>query len=199
MNINKFIYALLIIIYILDSSKCIKDDQIEYELLEYKKIKSYILNKTDEKNEFIIYLKMEVDKIESSDCLINLHQTNPQLISLEYKFDENSAFTKLNNWMTINNYEEHVLYYEIKKEENKKYLYLKITVSNFLDKQKFYVESTDYQFNFFFIVYIVIAFSFLITLVIVFVVFCRLYKSQAILNDPNNVETIFAKVGPEDY
>ena len=199
MNINKFIYALLLIIYILDSSKCIKDDPIEYELLEYKKMKSYILNKTDEKNEFIIYLKMEVDKIESSDCLINLHQTNPQLISLEYTFDKNSAFTKLNNWMTINNYEEHVLYYEIKKEENKKYLYLKITVSNFLDKQKFYVESTDYQFNFFFIVYIVIAFSFLITLVIVFVVFCRLYKSQAILNDPNNVETIFAKVGPEDY
>ena len=199
MNINKFIYALLLTIYILDSSKCLEDKQIEYELLEYKKMKSYILNKTDEKNECIIYLKMEVAKIESSDCLINLHQTNPQLISLEYKFDENSVFTKLNNWMTINNYNEHVLYYEIEKKENKKYLYLKITVSNFLDKQKFYVESTDYQFNFFFIVYIVIAFGFLITLVIVFVVFCRLYKSQAILNDPNNVETIFAKVGPEDY
>ena len=199
MNINKFIYALLLTIYILDSSKCLEDKQIEYELLEYKKMKSYILNKTDEKNEFIINLKMEVAKIESSDCLINLHQTNPQLISLEYKFDKNSAFTKLNNWMTINNYEEHVLYYEIKKEENKKYLYLKITVSNFLDKQKFYVESTDYQFNFNLIIYIVIAFIFVITFVIVFVIFYCLFKSQVFESDPNKVEVIFAKVGNEDY
>ena len=199
MNINKFIYALLLTIYILDSSKCLEDKQIEYELLEYKKMKSYILNKTDEKNEFIIYLKMEVDKIESSDCLINLHQTNPQSITLRYKFDENIEFKEKEKWITINNNEQHVLYYKIKKEEDKKFFYLEITVRDFLDKQKFYVESTDYQFNFFFIVYIVIAFSFLITLVIVFVVFCRLYKSQAILNDPNNVETIFAKVGPEDY
>ena len=199
MNINKYTYLfILLIIYILDSSKCIKDDQIEYELLKYKSIKSYTLNIADEK-EFIIYLKMEVNKILSNDCLINLHQTNPQSITLRYKFDKNAEFKEKEKWITINNNEQHVLYYKIKKEEDKKFFYLEITVKDFLDKQKFYVESTDYQFNFSFIVYIVIAFSFLITLVIVFVVFCRLYKSQAILNDPNNVETIFAKVGPEDY
>ena len=142
MNINKYIYVILLIIYILDSSKCIKDDQIEYELLKYKGIKSYTLNILDEK-EFIIYLKMEVNKILSNDCLINLHQTNPQSITLRYKFDENAEFKEKENWITINNNEQHVLYYKIKKEEDKKFFYLEITVRVFLDKQKFYVESTD--------------------------------------------------------
>ena len=198
MNINKYIYVILLIIYILDSSKCIKDDQIEYELLKYKGIKSYTLNIADEK-EFIIYLKMEVNKILSNDCLINLHQTNPQSITLRYKFDENAEFKEKENWITINNNEQHVLYYKIKKEEDKKFFYLEITVKDFLDKQKFYVESTDYQFNFNLIIYIVIAFIFVITFVIVFVIFYCLFKSQVFESDPNKVEVIFAKVGYEDY
>ena len=76
---------------------------------------------------------------------------------------------------------------------------MEITVRDFLDKQKFYVESTDYQFNFNLIIYIVIAFIFVITFVIVFVVFYCLFKSQVFESDPNKVEVIFVKVGSEDY
>ena len=51
----------------------------------------------------------------------------------------------------------------------------------------------------FIIVYIVIAVSTIIVFVIVFAVSFRMFKPQALENDPNNIETIFAKVGPEDY
>ena len=198
MNTNKYIYALLLMIYFMNSSKCIKIDPNAYEILEYKNKFDYVFNLT-EGNEKIFYLKMEVDKILTNDCLINIYQTDPQIPTLYYTFDENKDFVTLNKWQTINRMEQHTMYYKIEKEENKKWLYLNIKVTDFKDKQNFVVESVDSQFNMFIIVYIVIAVSTIIVFVIVFAVSFRMFKPQALENDPNNIETIFAKVGPEDY
>ena len=195
---NKYIFVLLLMIYFMNSSKCIKIDPNEYEILEYKNKYDYVFNLT-EGNEKIFYLKMEVDKILTNDCLINIYQTDPQIPTLYYTFDENKDFVPLNNWQTINRMEQHTMYYKIEKEENKKWLYLNIKVTDFKDKQNFVVESVDSQFNMFIIVYIVIAVSTIIVFVIVFAVSFRMFKPQALENDPNNIETIFAKVGPEDY
>ena len=195
---NKYIFTLLLMIYFMNSSKCIKIDQNAYEILEYKHKYDHVFNLT-EGNEKIFYLKMEVDKILTNDCLINIYQTDPQIPTLYYTFDENKDFVKLYNWQTINRMEQHTMYYKIEKEENKKWLYLAIKVTGFKDKQNFVVESVDSQFNFFIIVYIVIAVSTIIVFVIVFAVSFRMFKPQALENDPNNIETIFAKVGPEDY
>ena len=144
MNINKYIYALLLMIYFMNSSKCIKIDPNAYEILEYKHKKEYVFDLTDG-NEKIFYLKMEVDKILTNDCLINIHQTDPQIVTLYYTFDENKDFVTLYPWQTINKMEQHTMYYKIKKEENKKWLYMEIKVINFKDKQKFCVESTDFS------------------------------------------------------
>ena len=182
----------------MNSSKCIKIDPNEYEILEYKNKYDYVFNLT-EGNEKIFNLKMEVDKILTNDCLINIYQTDPQIPTLYYTFDENKDFVTLYNWQTINRMEQHTMYYKIEKEENKKWLYLAIKVTGFKDKQNFVVESVDSQFNMFIIVYIVIAVSTIIVFVIVFAVSFRMFKPQALENDPNNIETIFAKVGPEDY
>ena len=195
---NKYIFTLLLMIYFMNSSKCIKIDPNAYEILEYKNKFDYVFNLT-EGNEKIFYLKMEVDKILTNDCLINIHQTDPQIPILNYTFDENKDFVTLYNWRTINKMEQHTMYYKIKKEKNKKWLYLNIIVTGFKDKQYFCVESTDSQFNIFIIVYIVIAVSTIIVFVVVFAVSFRMFKPQALENDPNSIETIFAKVGPEDY
>ena len=195
---NKYIFTLLLMIYFMNSSKCIKIDPNAYEILEYKNKFDYVFNLT-EGNEKIFYLKMEVDKILTNDCLINIYQTDPQIPTLYYTFDENKDFVPLKNWQTINRMEQHTMYYKIEKEENKKWLYLNIKVTDFKDKQNFVVESVDSQFNMFIIVYIVIAVSTIIVFVIVFAVSFRMFKPQALENDPNNIETIFAKVGPEDY
>ena len=195
---NKYILTLLLMTYFMNSSICIKIDPNAYEILEYKHKYDYVFNLT-EGNEKIFYLKMEVDKILTNDCLINIYQTDPQIPTLYYTFDENKDFVTLYNWQTINRMEQHTMNYKIKKEENKKWLYLNIKVTGFKDKQNFVVESVDSQFNFFIIVYIVIAVSTIIVFVIVFAVSFRMFKPQALENDPNNIETIFAKVGPEDY
>ena len=195
---NKYIFVLLLMIYFMNSSKCIKIDPNAYEILEYKNKFDYVFNLT-EGNEKIFYLKMEVDKILTNDCLINIYQTDPQIPTLYYTFDENKDFVTLYKWQTINRMEQHTMYYKIEKEENKKWLYLNIKVTDFKDKQNFVVESVDSQFNMFIIVYIVIAVSTIIVFVIVFAVSFRMFKPQALENDPNNIETIFAKVGPEDY
>ena len=199
---NLVIYiSLILIAYFLDSVKCIKDDLIEYDVLEYLKEKEYTLNKT-EKNEMIFYLKMEVDKILTSKCLIDIHQKDPQRITLEYKFEkggEKPDFQILDNWITINDHDKHVLYYEIEKPEEKgNTLYLKISVSKYTDKQVFSVKSTDSQFNFYLLVILIVVISAVLVFVAVFFSFYCMYKSKTDLNDPNNFDIVFAKVGPED-
>ncbi len=93
---NKYIFSLLLMIYFMNSSKCIKIDPNAYEILEYKNKFDYVFNLT-EGNEKIFYLKMEVDKILTNDCLINIYQTDPQIPELYYTFDENKDFVPLNN------------------------------------------------------------------------------------------------------
>ena len=98
---NKYIFVLLLMIYFMNSSKCIKIDPNAYEILEYKHKYDHVFNLT-EGNEKIFYLKMEVDKILTNDCLINIYQTDPQIPTLYYTFDENKDFVTLYNWQTIN-------------------------------------------------------------------------------------------------
>ena len=136
MNTNKYIYALLLMIYFMNSSKCIKIDPNAYEILEYKHKYDYVFNLT-EGNEKIFYLKMEVDKILTNDCLINIYQTDPQRPALYYTFDENKDFEFLYPWQTINKMEQHTMYYKIKKEENK---------NGFIWKSKLLILKTNKNF-----------------------------------------------------
>ena len=81
-------------------SKCIKIDPNAYDILEFKKKYEYVFDITEgeEKN---FHLKMEVDKILTNDCLINIYQTNPQRVTLYYTFDENKDFNILHPWQII--------------------------------------------------------------------------------------------------
>lgn len=199
-NIN---IIFLLLIYIIDISSCIEEAPIEYDNLEYLETKTYILNKT-EKNEMIFYLKIKVDTILSKNyCYINLGQTNPQVLSLEYKFGKNSndsSFTYLKNWITINDGSQHIYYYEMEKPEEKGYnLYLKITVKNYYDKQKLTVESTDSQFNFYLLIGLIIASSAIIVIIVVILSFYCIYKSKVDTNNPSSYDVIFVPVGPSDF
>ena len=78
---NQIFYILLILI--IDISECLRDDLDGYEVLNYLEEKKYILNKT-ESDEKMFRLKMDVDKILSSDCLIDIHQIDPQKVYLYY-------------------------------------------------------------------------------------------------------------------
>jgi len=202
MKFKQNIYILVLIICIPEIFKCIQEEPNEYEILEYLGEKKYTLNKT-KGNEKVIYLQMEVDKILTKSCLIDIHQTDPQKVKLEYKFEkgeESSEFISLKNWITINNRNEHTLCYEMKKPKEKGYtLYMKITVSNFKDKQEFSVESTKSQFNFYLLVELIIGFSALLVLLIVFLTFYCMFKSGGNKNDLNDFDVVFAKVGPEDF
>ena len=201
MKVKQNIYILVIIIIFIDSFKCLKDDSISYDVLKYLKVISYTLNKAegDKKD---IYIRMDVDRIYSNDCLLNLYQTDPQNVRLEYKFEkenEISDFTYLNNWIALNDGEKHTLCYEIEKPKGKGYtLYLKITVSNFKDKQEFSVQSTDHQFNYYLLVILIVTFSALIVFVIIFLTFYCMFKSKSGADDINDFDIVFAKVGPED-
>ena len=80
MKINRII-IFLSLICISEIIICLKDEPIEYDVLEYKGTKTYKLNATD-KTESTHYLQMEVDKILTDSCLIIMHQTDPQEITL---------------------------------------------------------------------------------------------------------------------
>ena len=152
----------------------------------------------------IFYLKIKVDTILSKNyCYINLGQTNPQVLSLEYKFGKNSndsSFTYLKNWITINDGSQHIYYYEMEKPEEKGYnLYLKITVKNYYDKQKLTVESTDSQFNFYLLMGLIIGSSAIIVIIVVILSFYCIYKSKVDTNDPSSYDVIFVPVGPSDF
>ena len=147
---------------------------------------------------------IKVDTILSKNyCYINLGQTNPQVLSLEYKFGKNSndsCFTYLKNWITINDGSQHIYYYEMEKPEEKGYnLYLKITVKNYYDKQKLTVESTDSQFNFYLLIGLIIASSAIIVIIVVILSFYCIYKSKVDTNNPSSYDVIFVPVGPSDF
>ena len=202
MKNNQILYMFLLIIVLIDFSLCLNDDPISYEVLNYLEEKTYILNKTEiGSDEVIIYLKMDVDKILTSDCLIDVHQTDPQVVYLYYKFEKGGEkeFKYLANWITINNHDKHVLNYKIEKPEEKgNTLYLKISVKYYKDKQEFSVESTDSQFNFYLLVILIVSFSAVLVAVIVFLSFYCMFKDKTNGNDLNDFEIVFAKVGPED-
>jgi len=63
-----------------------------YETLNYLEEKEYILNKTEEK-ETILNLDMDVNTILTKKCLIDIHQENPQDVSLEYKYKKGEQTT----------------------------------------------------------------------------------------------------------
>ena len=201
MKINRII-IFLSLICISEIIICLKDEPIEYDVLEYKGTKTYKLNATD-KTESTHYLQMEVDKILTDSCLIIMHQTDPQEITLEYKFEKEgktSNFEKIKHWQTTNDGSKHKLYYDIDKPEEKGYtLYMRITVKNYRDKQEITVESTDSQFNFYILIGIIVAVSCVIVFLVIFFSFYCIYKSKVNFDDPNSVDVVFAKVGPEDY
>ena len=47
MNTNKYIYALLLMIYFMNYSKCIKIDPNAYDILEFKKKYEYVFDITE--------------------------------------------------------------------------------------------------------------------------------------------------------
>ena len=199
MKRNQIFYILLLLL-IIDISECLRDDLDGYEVLNYLEEKKYILNKT-ESDEKMFRLKMDVDKILSSDCLIDIHQIDPQKVYLYYKFEKGGEkeFKNLKNWMTTNNFDKHVLNYKIKKPKEKgNTLYLNITVKNFKDKQEFSVESTDSQFNVYLLVILVVSISAGLIFVVVFLSYYCMFKAKTNDNELNDFDIIFAKVGPED-
>ena len=198
MKRNQIFYILLILI--IDISECLRDDLDGYEVLNYLEEKKYILNKT-ESDEKMFRLKMDVDKILSSDCLIDIHQIDPQKVYLYYKFEKGGEkeFKNLKNWITTNNYDKHVLNYKIEKPKEKgNTLYLNITVKNFKDKQEFSVESTDSQFNVYLLVILIVSISAGLIFVVVFLSYYCMFKAKTNDNELNDFDIIFAKVGPED-
>ena len=199
MKRNQIFYILLLLL-IIDISECLRDDLDGYEVLNYLEEKKYILNKT-ESEEKMFRLKMDVDKILSSDCLIDIHQIDPQKVYLYYKFEKGGEkeFKNLKNWITTNNYDKHVLNYKIEKPKEKgNTLYLNITVKNFKDKQEFSVESTDSQFNVYLLVILVVSISAGLIFVVVFLSYYCMFKAKTNDNELNDFDIIFAKVGPED-
>ena len=199
MKSNQIFYIMLLIL-IIDISECLRDDLDGYEVLNYLEEKKYILNKT-ESDEKMFHLKMDVDKILSSDCLIDIHQIDPQKVYLYYKFEKGGEkeFKNLKNWITTNNYDKHVLNYKIEKPKEKgNTLYLNITVKNFKDKQEFSVESTDSQFNVYLLVILVVSISAGLIFVVVFLSYYCMFKAKTNDNELNDFDIIFAKVGPED-
>ncbi len=199
MKRNQIFYILLLLL-IIDISECLRDDLDGYEVLNYLEEKKYILNKT-ESDEKMFRLKMDVDKILSSDCLIDIHQIDPQKVYLYYKFEKGGEkeFKNLKNWITTNNYDKHVLNYKIEKPKEKgNTLYLNITVKNFKDKQEFSVESTDSQFNVYLLVILVVSISAGLIFVVVFLSYYCMFKAKTNDNELNDFDIIFAKVGPED-
>ena len=201
MKLNR-ILVFLSLICILELIICVNDETIEYDILEYKGTKTYKLNGT-EKTEMIYYLQMDVDKILTDSCLINIHQTDPQEIKLEYKFEKEgktSNFVIIKHWQTTNDHSKHELNYDFDKPEEKGYtLYMKVSVKNYKDKQEISVESTDSQFNFYILIGIIVAASCVIVFLVIFLSYYYIYKSKPNLNDPNSLDVVFAKVGPEDY
>ena len=199
MKRNQIFYILLLLL-IIDISECLRDDLDGYEVLNYLEEKKYILDKT-ESDEKMFRLKMDVDKILSSDCLIDIHQIDPQKVYLYYKFEKGGEkeFKNLKNWITTNNYDKHVLNYKIEKPKEKgNTLYLNITVKNFKDKQEFSVESTDSQFNVYLLVILVVSISAGLIFVVVFLSYYCMFKAKTNDNELNDFDIIFAKVGPED-
>ena len=199
MKRNQIFYILLLLL-IIDISECLRDDLDGYEVLNYLEEKKYILNKT-ESDEKMFHLKMDVDKILSSNCLIDIHQIDPQKVYLYYKFEKGGEkeFKYLANWITINNHDKHVLNYKIEKPEEKgNTLYLKLSVKYYKDKQEFSVESTDSQFNFYLLVILIVSITAVLVAVIVFLSFYCMFKDKTNGNDLNDFEIVFAKVGPED-
>ena len=199
MKRNQIFYILLLLL-IIDISECLRDDLDGYEVLNYLEEKKYILDKT-ESDEKMFRLKMDVDKILSSDCLIDIHQIDPQKVYLYYKFEKGGEkeFKNLKNWITTNNYDKHVLNYKIEKPKEKgNTLYLNITVKNFKDKQAFSVESTDSQFNVYLLVILVVSISAGLIFVVVFLSYYCMFKAKTNDNELNDFDIIFAKVGPED-
>jgi len=199
MKRNQIFYILLLLL-IIDISECLRDDLDGYEVLNYLEEKKYILDKT-ESDEKMFRLKMDVDKILSSDCLIDIHQIDPQKVYLYYKFEKGGEkeFKNLKNWITTNNYDKHVLNYKIEKPKEKgNTLYLNITVKNFKDKQEFSVESTDSQFNVYLLVILVVSISAGLIFGVVFLSYYCMFKAKTNDNELNDFDIIFAKVGPED-
>ena len=194
------IFFILLLILIINISVCLKDDSDGFEVLNYLEEKKYILNKTDS-DEKMILLKMDADKILSSNCLIDIHQIDPQKVYLYYKFEKGGEkeFKNLKNWMTTNNFDKHVLHYKIEKtKEKENTLYLNITVKNFKDKQEISVESIDSQFNVYLLVILIVSISAGLIFVLVFVSYYYMFKAKTNDNELNDFDIIFAKVGPED-
>ena len=199
MKIFHNIFTLLLMIFLIDLFTCLNEGH--YETLNYLEEKEYILNKTEEK-ETILNLDMDVNTILTKKCLIDIHQENPQDVSLEYKYKkgEQTTFKSLKNWITINDGDKHTLCYEIKKSKEKNNtLYLKIVVKNYKDKQKFSVKSVKSQFNFYLLIGLIVGGSALIVLLIIFLLYYCMYKTKTNVDDPINFDIVFAKVGPEDF
>ena len=204
-NINKFL-ILFIITSISSSLKYEDDIESNYELLDYLSIKTYKLDRNDT-NEMLFRLKMDINKIKTDSTIyINIHQRNPETISFKYyigKNDTHKNFRNLNEWITTNSGKNHILYYQIDKPNNQDYyLYMKIVVSNYNINQYFSVESVDGQFNFYLLIGLIIGFSALLVFVIIFLIYYSLYKFRiSDIKDNNNYtfNTVFAKVGPEDF
>ena len=201
MKFNRII-SFLSLICLSEIIICLKDDPIIYDVLEYMGAKTYTLNATV-KTESTHYIQMEVDKILTDSCLMVIHQTDPQEITLEYKFEKEgktSNFETIERWQTINHGSKHDLDYDFDKPKEKGYtLYMRVTVKNYKDKQTIIVESTDSQFNFYILIGIIVAASCVIVFLVILLSYYYIYKSKPNLNDPNSLDVVFAKVGPEDY
>ena len=189
-----------ILILILDFSLCLIHGQNKYDILDYNTEIIYTLNNPNN-TDMEFYVQMNVDSIMTKNCLINIRQTDPQKIILQYKFEngqESLEFKEIKSWLTINDRSQHVYLYEIEKPKDKGYtLYMKVIVSKYKIGQKVTLISTDRQFNFYLMIILIISASALLVVLCLFGIYYCVYKKEANPNDIN--EIIFAKVGPEDY
>ena len=176
-------------------------EEIEnFEYLEYKGKKTFILNNTDP----YIRLYMEVNEIKSKTIYFYVYITDPTKINFSYqllKEGEPNNFKDLSSYIVTNHGSDHTIYYKINKPNKNGYkLYLKIKANKFKEGQKITVESTKSITDIYMILAIVLGVITIIVLIIIIISFYYVYNSkrdQSITE--SNEDVIIAKVTPEDY
>ena len=193
-----FKYILILIICISDIFHC---DEIEnFEYLEYKGKKTFILNNTDP----YIRLYMEVNEIKSKTIYFYVYITDPTKINFSYqllKEGEPNNFKDLSSYIVTNHGSDHTIYYKISKPKKNGYkLYLKIKANKFKEGQKITVESTKSITDIYMILAIVLGVITIIVLGIIIISFYYVYNTKRDKSiTESNEDVIIAKVTAEDY
>ena len=189
---------LILVVFNKDLFYCEEIENFEY--LEYKGKKTFILNNTDP----YIRLYMEVNEIKSKTIYFYVYITDPTKINFSYqliKGGEPNNFKDLSSYIVTNHGSDHTIYYKINKPNKNGYkLYLKIKANKFKEGQKITVESTKSITDIYMILAIVLGVITIIVLIIIIISFYYVYNSkrdQSITE--SNEDVIIAKVTAEDY